>query len=130
MKENKPKTIIKSYFLFGLACFFVNYALSQFGIINISFRQVFFLHTVLFSMFIFSALSFSKSVKTNSQKLSLFMLSINFIRIAVSIVFLSKQDLFNDLLSRQISQHLVINFFIIYFMYLYMEITLLKKNQV
>ena len=128
MNKGKYTTIVKSYIFYGLGFFITNYPLVHYSVIKTNLKQLSFLHIIVFSTFLITGLIFNKVIKTNSKRLGLLVLSINFIRIVIFIIFLHKQALFDSSLSQQTSYQLAINFFIIYFLYLYTEITLLKKN--
>ena len=128
MNKGKHTTIIKSYIFYGLGFFIANYSLIYYSVIKTNLKQLSFLHIIICSVFLITGLIFNKVIKTNSKRLGLLVLSINFIRISIFSIFLYKQALFDNSLSQQTSYQLAINFFIIYFLYLYTEITLLKKN--
>ncbi len=128
MNKGKNTTIIKSYIFYGLGFFITNYILMYYSVIKTNLKQLSFLHIVIFSVFLITGLIFNKVIKTNNKKFGLLVLSINFIRIIIFTIFLYKQALFDNSLSQQTGYQLAINFFIIYFLYLYIEITLLKKN--
>jgi hypothetical protein len=128
MNKSKYITTIKSYTFYGLGFFIANYSLIYYSLIKTNLKQVAFLHIVIFSVFLIAGLIFNKVIKTNNKRLGSLFLSINFIRIIIFIIFLYKQALFSNSASQQTSYQLAINFFVIYFLYLYTEITLLKKN--
>ena len=128
MSKGKNTTIIKSYIFYGLGFFVTNYILMYYSVIKTNLKQLSFLHIVIFSVFLITGLIFNKVIKTNNKKFGLLVLSINFIRIIIFTIFLYKQALFDNSLSQQTGYQLAINFFITYFLYLYIEITLLKKN--
>ena len=128
MNKSKYITTIKSYIFYGLGFFIANYSLIYYSLIKTNLKQVAFLHIVIFSVFLIAGLIFNKVIKTNNKRLGSLVLSINFIRIIIFIIFLHKQALFSNSASQQTSYQLAINFFVIYFLYLYTEITLLKKN--
>ena len=128
MNKSKYITTIKSYTFYGLGFFIANYSLIYYSLIKTNLKQVAFLHIVIFSVFLIAGLIFNKVIKTNNKRLGSLFLSINFIRIIIFIIFLYKQALFSSSASQQTSYQLAINFFVIYFLYLYTEITLLKKN--
>ncbi len=128
MNKSKYITTIKSYTFYGLGFFIANYSLIYYSLIKTNLKQLSFLHIVIFSVFLIAGLIFNKVIKTNNKKFGLLVLSINFIRIIIFIIFLYKQALFDNSASQQTSYQLAINFFVIYFLYLYTEITLLKKN--
>ncbi len=128
MSKGKNTTIIKSYIFYGLGFFITNYILMYYSVIKTNLKQLSFLHIAIFSVFLITGLIFNKVIKTNNKKFGLLVLSINFIRIIIFTIFLYKQALFDNSLSQQTGYQLAINFFITYFLYLYIEITLLKKN--
>ena len=128
MSKGKNTTIIKSYIFYGLGFFITNYILMHYSVIKTNLKQLSFLHIVIFSVFLITGLIFNKVIKTNNKKFGLLVLSINFIRIIIFTIILYIQALFDNSLSQQTGYQLAINFFITYFLYLYIEITLLKKN--
>ena len=92
--------------------------------LEISFQKIFFIHFFLFSLSVFS-IFLKRRVTKLKKHTPLHLLTINFFRICVCIIFLLP-----TILKYSKSDNIYIyNFFIIYFVYLFFEMNILLKNQ-
>lgn len=130
MIKNKYTKKLKTYLFFGLTLFFINHSFAKLEIINLNHNQISFFHIFLFILFTASAIIIQKNTK-NTIKTSVFILfTLNFCRIVSSLFFLYKQGAFNRTTTAETDHQIVLNFFLLYFFYLFLEVFFLKKKQI
>ena len=104
--------------IFTTSILLINTTLDKF-IFEIGIKQVFIIHCFIFSIWIFTNFIENRIEKNNKQNFTSILL-INFSRIILSVLFLFIPSIFFEI---PLGKNYIINFFIIYFLYMFLEIT-------
>lgn len=109
--------------IFTTSILLINTTLDNF-VFEIGIKQVFIIHFFIFSIWIFTNFIENRIEKNNKQNFTNILL-INFSRIILSVLFLFIPSIFFEV---YLEKNYIINFFTIYFLYLFLEIKT-KKNR-
>lgn len=104
--------------IFTISILLINTILDKL-LFQISIKQVFIIHFFIFSIWILTNFIENRIAKKNKQNF-ISILLINFSRIILSVLFLFIPSVFFEI---PLGKNYIINFFIIYFLYMFLEIT-------
>ena len=128
MTKNKHRRKLKTFFFFSSISFLINYSFIKLEIIKLEINQVFFFHIFLLTLFFISTSIIQKNINNKKKPSVFFTLSLNLFRILICLFFLYKQGIFSQNTTTETAQQITINFFTVYFLYLFLEVLLLKKK--